>query len=201
MAGVARIVTGPHEDDHQLQYGFGHRSRNSSAWCITSIRPRRLTASRSTSGAEALWGRETLAGLAHGCGVDGTRLDAEVGYGLPVGSRFVGTPQFSVWTSEHGRDYRLGYRLGALGAEGLRINAQRRESPVRGGTDQSRRLRTTGGSIRVAKPSTESDQASSSRASSTRSTPCSPTPEEAYTSDEADRSLGLSPTSGQPNAA
>ena len=27
------------------------------------------------------------------------------------------------------------------------------------------------------------------------------TPEEAYTSDEADRSLGLHPTSGQPNAA
>ena len=36
------------------------------------------------SGAEALWGRETMAGMAHGGVADGTRLDAEVGYGLPV---------------------------------------------------------------------------------------------------------------------
>ena len=42
---------------------------------------------------------------------DGTRLDAEVGYGLPVGRRFVGTPTVGVGTSAHGRDYRLGYRL------------------------------------------------------------------------------------------
>ena len=32
-----------------------------------------------------------MAGLAHGGVADGTRLEAEVGYGLPVGSRFVGT--------------------------------------------------------------------------------------------------------------
>ena len=35
------------------------------------------------SGAEALWGRETMAGMAHGGVADGTRLDAELGYGLP----------------------------------------------------------------------------------------------------------------------
>ena len=29
--------------------------------------------------------------------------------------RFVGTPTFGVGTSEMGRDYRLGYRLGTLG--------------------------------------------------------------------------------------
>ena len=39
MAGVARIVTGPHEVDHQLQSGSCHRSRNLSAWCIISIHP------------------------------------------------------------------------------------------------------------------------------------------------------------------
>ena len=47
---------------------------------------------QATSGAEALWGRETMAGLAHGSVANGTRLEAELGYGLPVGSRFVATP-------------------------------------------------------------------------------------------------------------
>ena len=68
--------------------------------------------------------------MARGGGADGTRLDAEVGYGLPVGSRFVGTPRVGVGTSVDGRDYRLGYRLGALGGEGtaveLGVDAQRR---------------------------------------------------------------------------
>ena len=92
-----------------------------------------------TSGAEALWGRETMAGLAHGSVANGTRLEAEVGYGLPVGSRFVGTPRVGVGTSEMGRDYRLGYSLGALNRGDLDVelgvDAQRRESPVPGGTD------------------------------------------------------------------
>ena len=38
-----------------------------------------------TSGAEALWGRETMAGRAHGGLAQGNRFDGEVGYGLPVG--------------------------------------------------------------------------------------------------------------------
>ena len=45
---------------------------------------------------------------AHDGIADGTRLEAEMGYGLPVGSRFVGTPRVGVGTSEMGRDYRLG---------------------------------------------------------------------------------------------
>ena len=101
----------------------------------------------SMSGAEALWGRETMAGMAHGGGADGTRLEAEVGYGLPVGSRLVGTPRVGVGTSEHGRDYRLGYSLGALGGEGtafeLGVDAQRRESPLQGGTDHGALARAT----------------------------------------------------------
>ena len=72
------------------------------------------------SGAAALWGQETMAGMARGGGADGTRLDAEVGYGLAVGSRFVGTPTLGVGTSADGRDYRLGYRLGALARATLR---------------------------------------------------------------------------------
>ena len=100
-----------------------------------------------TSGAEALWGRETMAGLANGGLASGNRLEGEVGYGLPVGSRFVGTPTFGVGTSEMGRDYRLGYRLGALGGEGtafeLGVDAQRREIPLQGATDHGAGARAT----------------------------------------------------------
>ena len=91
------------------------------------------------SGAETLWGRETMAGMAHGGVADGTRLDAELGYGLPVGSRFVGTPTVGVGTSAYGRAYRLGYRLGVLDRESLNlelgVDAHRRESPTLDGTD------------------------------------------------------------------
>ena len=93
---------------------------------------------QATSGAEALWGRETMAGMAHSRAA-GNRLDAEVGYGLPVGSRFVGTPRIGIGTSEMGRDYRLGYGLGVLTRGSLHfelgVDAQRRESPLRDNTD------------------------------------------------------------------
>ena len=68
----------------------------------------------------------------------GTRLDGEVGYGLPVGRRFVGTPRVGVSTSAYGRDVRLGYSLGMLDREPLHVelgvDAQRRERPRPGGT-------------------------------------------------------------------
>ena len=64
----------------------------------------------------------------------GQRLDTEVGYGLPIGSRFVGTPRAGVRTSEYGRYYRIGYGMqvleqGRLNLE-LGVNAERRESPL-----------------------------------------------------------------------
>ena len=94
---------------------------------------------QATSGAEAMWGRETMTGMAHGGVADGNRLEGEVGYGLPVGSRFVGTPRVGVSTSEYGRDYRIGYGLGVLDRERLNlelgVDAHRRESPMRDGTD------------------------------------------------------------------
>ena len=102
---------------------------------------------QATSGAEALWGRETMAGLAPGGLAQGNRFDGEVGYGLPVGSRFVGTPRVGFSTSEYGRDYRLGYGLGALNREALDVelgvDAQRRERPVPGGTDHGALARAT----------------------------------------------------------
>ena len=64
------------------------------------------------SGAEALWGQETMGSMSGRNnpqlgGAGGARLDTEVGYGLPIGRRFVGTPRIGVRTSEYGRDYRL----------------------------------------------------------------------------------------------
>ena len=93
------------------------------------------------SGAEALWGRETMAGMANGSVASGNRVDGEVGYGLPVGRRFVGTPRVGISTSEYGRDYRVGYGLGLLDRNRLHVelgvDAQRRENPLRGGADQA----------------------------------------------------------------
>ena len=78
-------------------------------------------------GAPALWGRETMAGLADG---------GLAAYRMPVGGRLVGTPSFGIGASGHGRDYRLGYGLGVLSRESLEfelgVDANRRESPSQG---------------------------------------------------------------------
>ena len=102
----------------------------------------------SMSGAEALWGRESMGGMGQNqlLGGGGNRLDTEVGYGLPIGARFVGTPRAGIRTSEYGRDYRIGYGMqvleqGRLNLQ-LGVDAERRESPIfhlqeqNGGTDQ-----------------------------------------------------------------
>ena len=64
----------------------------------------------------------------------GQRLDTEVGYGMPMGSQFVGTPRAGVRTSEYCRDYRIGYGMqvleqGKLNPQ-LGVDAERRESPL-----------------------------------------------------------------------
>ena len=102
---------------------------------------------QATSGAQALWGRETMGGMAHGGVAQGNRLDGEVGYGLPVGRRFVGTPRIGFSTSEYGQDYRVGYGLGVLDRESLTfelgVEAQRRNSPLLGGTSNGMLGRAT----------------------------------------------------------
>ena len=104
---------------------------------------------QATSGAQALWGRETMGGMAHGGLAQGNRLDGEVGYGLPVGRRFVGTPRVGFSTSEYGRDYRAGYGLGLLNQGSLSlelgVEAQRRNSPILGGTSNGMLGRATVG--------------------------------------------------------
>ena len=93
------------------------------------------------SGADALWGRDTMEGLGAAGPGSGDRIDAELGYALPVGSRLVGTPRFGVTTSEYGRGYRLGYSLAVVqgGAMSFQfgLDAQRRESLGRGDADHS----------------------------------------------------------------
>ena len=95
------------------------------------------------SGAAALWGRETMAGMAQGGAAQGYRLNGEVGYGLPVGGRFVGTPRVGFSRSEHSRDYRVGYGLGVLETRSLHVevgvDALRSESPMAGGASNALR--------------------------------------------------------------
>ena len=90
-------------------------------------------------GAGALWGRETMAGLADGGLASGNRLDTEIGYGLPVGSRFVGTPRVGFAATPYGRDYRMGYGLTLLERRPLNlelgVDARRRESPMLASAD------------------------------------------------------------------
>ena len=129
---------------HQAE-GFAERGMSLSfGWDATPSSPLGLTARLAPSwggqaqgGAEALWGNQMTYGMGsqqmYGAG---GQLNAEVGYGLPVGARFVGTPRVGLRSSQYGRDYQVGYALGVLeqgrvhfevGAE-----AQRRESATRG---------------------------------------------------------------------
>ena len=66
-------------------------------------------------------------------------VDAEVGCGLPVGVRLVGTPRVGFRTSQYDREHRVGYGLVAL-EQGkvnfeLGVDAQRRESPMQGASN------------------------------------------------------------------
>ena len=88
-------------------------------------------------GAEALWGNQMAYGMgSHQMHGRGGQVNAEVGYGLPLGARFVGTPKVGLMSSAYGRDYRVGYGLGLL-EQGkvsfeLAAEAQRRETPMQG---------------------------------------------------------------------
>ena len=80
-----------------------------------------------SSGVERLWSLEDARGLAGSDGFEAqARLDAELGYGLPVFGAFTGTPYAGLGLSDSQRDCRLGWRLTpggtaldfALGVEG-----------------------------------------------------------------------------------
>ena len=93
------------------------------------------------SGTEALWGRDTMAGFNDAGVAPGNRFSGEVGYGLPLGTHFVGTPRLGFGNSEYGRDLRLGYGMTMLETDGLRfdfrLDAQRRIRPLQETPDQA----------------------------------------------------------------
>ncbi len=126
---------------HQAE-GFTERGMSLSfGWDPTPSSPLGLTARVAPSwggsamgGAEALWNSQMANGMgSHQMAGSGGQVNAEVGYGLPTG-RFVGTPNVGIGTSQYGRDYRFGYRLGLLerGALNFRLNVAgtRRESTM-----------------------------------------------------------------------
>ncbi len=95
-----------------------------------------------SGGMEALFGRETLAGLVANDPAAGSRLEGEIGYGLPVfGGGFTGTPYTGFGLSSDGaRDYAVGWRLtlarpGDSGFE-VGLEATRREAANDGGAPE-----------------------------------------------------------------
>ncbi|MCY4024778.1 MAG: hypothetical protein OXH75_00500 [Acidobacteria bacterium] len=129
---------------HQAD-GFAERGMSLSfGWDPTPSSPLGLTARMAPSwggqvrgGAEALWGGQMAYGMgSHQMYGSGDRVDAELGYGLPVGARLVGTPHVGLTTSLYGRDYRVGYGLGVLDRGNvdfeLGVDAQRRERLMQG---------------------------------------------------------------------
>ena len=95
-----------------------------------------------TGGVNALLGRETMTGVAlDGATPQGGRLGTEAAWGFPAfGGRYTGTPYLGLGLTEAGRDYRFGWRLGAVDIEALELSlgleGTRRESggrpPVHG---------------------------------------------------------------------
>ena len=98
-------------------------------------------------GSERLWALPDAHALAaNGDAPASSRLDTELGYGLPVfGGGFTGTPNVGLGLSDTAREVRLGWRLapaagGATGFE-LSLDATRRESAGDGGAEHGVVLR------------------------------------------------------------
>ena len=98
-------------------------------------------------GSERLWTLPDAHALAaNGDAPASSRLDTELGYGLPVfGGGFTGTPNVGLGLSDTARELRMGWRLtpaagGATGFE-LSLDATRRESAADGDTEHGVMLR------------------------------------------------------------
>ena len=90
-----------------------------------SLRIAQAVGGEASSGADALLARPTLAGLEAEEADPGHRLEARLGYGLPVfGERWTGTPELGLELSDAGRDYRLGWRLSRKAVAGQRFDLQ-----------------------------------------------------------------------------
>ena len=140
---------------HQAE-GFAERGLSVSfGWDPTPSSPLGLSARLAPSwggsamgGAEALWNGQMAYGPGSpGAFGSGAQLNAEAGYGLPVGARFVGTPRVGLRRSAYGREYRAGWALGVLDTSVLHfdlgLEAQRREAPTHGGASNGLLARAT----------------------------------------------------------
>ena len=140
---------------HQAE-GFAERGLSVSfGWDPTPSSPLGLSArimpswgGSAMGGAETLWNGQTGYGSGSpAASGSGAQLNAEVGYGLPVGARFVGTPRVGLRSSTYGREYRAGWGLGVLDTSllhfDLGLEAQRRENRMAGGADSGVLARAT----------------------------------------------------------
>ena len=129
---------------HQAE-GFRERGLSASfAWDpVTGDRGPRMSLTQTVGvstqgGADALFGRTTLAGLAASDNGDELllrRLEARFGYGVAaLSDRFTATPEIAVGLTDTGRDYSVGWRLIGDGgvpdgsALELVVEARRREA-------------------------------------------------------------------------
>ena len=125
-----------------MSLSFGWDPRPSSPLGLTArIAP--AWGRQATGGAEALWNSQMSYGgmSSHQMYGAGGQVNAEVGYGLSVGARFVGTPRVGYSGSQYGRDYLMGYSLGLLDSEELRLELGWTPNGVRtpdGGREQRR---------------------------------------------------------------
>ena len=118
---IAHEADGFRERGASASFAFDPRPSSDRGF---SVSLRQSWGASSSGGMDALLGRETLAGLAagdDGAGAEATsRLEAELGYGLPVfGGAFTGTPHAGVALTGTRREYRLGCRLTAAQRDAL----------------------------------------------------------------------------------
>ncbi len=125
-----------HQDSDFQEWGFA----GSLAWDPTpaselgpSFTLQETVGAAATGGMRALMQRDSPADLTTNEVRGGGRVEAEIGYGLPVWrGRFAGIPSFRFGSAGGGRTARLGYRLSPISAEGwqlkLAVEAMRRKS-------------------------------------------------------------------------
>ena len=110
-AGARTLIT--HDDSGYEEWGASGSVRldpgASGRGLSLTVAP---TLGAASSGLERLWSLRDARELANDDEFEAEgRLDAELGYGLPVFGAFTGTPYAGLGLSDRGRDYRLGWRL------------------------------------------------------------------------------------------
>ena len=115
-------------------------------WYPTPSSPLGLTAKVAPSWGGQSGGGRVAVGQPDGYGLgshqmygSGRQVVAEVGYGLPVGARLLGTPRVGLPTSEYGRNYRVGYGLGVLnqGKVSFELTAEAKRRATRAQSEAS----------------------------------------------------------------